>query len=98
LVDVSELRADDASDSRVAGDFAPNGKFDERVVFILQLLRNLNSIQGIADLFRSSWVDDADEILWVRGGRAEILLVECRFVNASTFSSTLSFSLLFRNF
>jgi hypothetical protein len=68
VVDVSELSADDASDSMAAGDFAPKGRLDGNAAeFIVQLLlRNLNSIQGIADfLLRSSWVDPV-EILCTR--------------------------------
>jgi hypothetical protein len=58
FVETREFKADDASDSTFTGYFVPNDKFDVRM--LLLLLLNLNSIQGIAELLRSPWVDDGE--------------------------------------
>lgn len=60
FVDTREFKVDDASDSTIDENFVPIDKFDVSMLSILLL--NLNSIQGIAEIFRSPSVA-AGEIL-----------------------------------
>lgn len=58
FVDTREFNVDEASDSTVEEYLVPIDKFD--VSMLSKLLLNLNSIQGIAEIFRSPWVADGE--------------------------------------